>query len=88
LVKFIECFLNFFSAKNSKLKTLKKYVAHSLSKEQVKTLFFTKTFLDSLLRNHNSNLSKEKNNKINVLPQHAALSILFKLSGTKAKSTV
>jgi hypothetical protein len=37
------------------------------------------------LRNHNSNLCSDHNNKINVLPQHAEPPILFKISGTKAK---
>ncbi len=57
-----------------------KYVAqaHSLPLELVVTI----SFIVSLLRNHNSNLCSDHNNKLNVLPQYAVA--LFKFSGTKA----
>jgi len=47
--------------------------------------FFSNFYADSLLRNHNSNLSSDRNNKINVLPQYAVPPVLFKFSRTKAK---
>ncbi len=45
---------------------------------------FFKFQIVSLQRNHKSNLYKDHSNKINVLPQLAAPSILFKYFETKA----
>jgi hypothetical protein len=48
--------------------------------------FFSNNFKTIfLLRNHNSNLCSDHNNKINALPQYAVPPILFKLYGSKAK---
>jgi hypothetical protein len=63
------------------------YVAHSLPLELLCYPFF-KCFFVSWLRNHNSIICYDHNSKVNVLPQHAAPSILFKFSGTEAKSIV
>ncbi len=50
--------------------------------------FFYNFQIDSLLRNYNSIICNDHNNKINVLPQLAVPSILFHFSRTKANSLV
>ncbi len=50
--------------------------------------FFSNFHIVSVPRNHKSKLRNDHNNKINVLPEQAAPSILIKLYGTKAKLTL